>query len=137
MAFVCWLFGRITGSDLLVAISYSGFVLNLFNLIPVSPLDGGRIVSAISPKIWLLGIPLLLGLFLVQPNPLLLVVIVIAIPRVWRILRNKEALDSRYYETPQRVRTQYAAQYLMLAGGLAVLAFEVHDGLSAIRGVSG
>lgn len=133
VAFICWLFGRSTGSDLLVAIAYSGFVLNLFNLIPISPLDGGRIVSAISPKIWLLGIPLLIGLFIFQPNPLLLLVAVIAIPHVWRILRNKEVLDSRYYETPQPVRMQYAAQYLILAGGLAVMAFEVHDGLAAVR----
>jgi Zn-dependent protease len=136
VAFICWLYGRSTGSDLLVAISYSGFVLNLFNLIPVSPLDGGRIVSVISPKIWLLGIPVLVGLFFFQPNPLLLIVVAIAIPHVWRTLRSKEALNSRYYETPQPVRVQYAAQYLMLAGGLAVIAFDVHEGLGIVRGLS-
>lgn len=134
-AFICWLYGRSTGSDLLVAISYSGFVLNLFNLIPVSPLDGGRIVSAISPRIWLLGIPLLVGLLIVHPNPLLLLIVVVAIPHAWRALRNKEALGSRYYATPQSVRVQYAAQYLMLAGGLAVIAFEVHEGLTGVRGL--
>ena len=136
-AFACWLFGRATGSDLLVAIAYSGFVLNLFNLIPLSPLDGGRIVSAISPRIWLLGIPLLVGLFLFQPNPLLVIIAIIAIPHAWRVLSNKDALGSRYYETPRSVRIQYAVQYLMLSGGLAVIAFEVHDGLRVVRGMSG
>ena len=34
-------------SDLLVALSFTGFFLSLFNLAPVSPLDGGRIVAAI------------------------------------------------------------------------------------------
>lgn len=37
-----------------------GSILNLFNLIPITPLDGGRIVSAISTKLWGLGLILLL-----------------------------------------------------------------------------
>ena len=32
-------------SDLLLAVAYSGFFINLFNLIPLSPLDGGRIAA--------------------------------------------------------------------------------------------
>ena len=50
--------------DLLIALAYSGFMLNLFNLIPVSPLDGGRITAIISPRVWLLGVPILIALFL-------------------------------------------------------------------------
>src|SRR5262252_5007521 len=41
-AFVCYLLALESGSRLLLALSYSGFVLNLFNLIPLTPLDGGR-----------------------------------------------------------------------------------------------
>src|SRR5579883_2417175 len=37
------------GDPLYRALAYSGFWLNLFNLTPILPLDGGRIVSAISP----------------------------------------------------------------------------------------
>ena len=40
-----------------MAIAYSGFMINLFNLIPVSPLDGGRITQILSPRIWFLGAP--------------------------------------------------------------------------------
>ena len=36
-------------SELLVALGFTGFFLNLFNLAPISPLDGGRIVAAIHP----------------------------------------------------------------------------------------
>jgi Zn-dependent protease len=57
-----------------LAIAYAGFVLNLFNLIAVVPLDGGHVAAVISPKIWIIGIPLLIALFLWRPNPLLITV---------------------------------------------------------------
>ena len=38
--------GVLTGSDLLLALAYIGFFLNLFNLLPVVPLDGGRAMAA-------------------------------------------------------------------------------------------
>jgi Zn-dependent protease len=41
----------LTGNPLFMALAYTGFFLNLFNLAPISPLDGGRIVTALSP--WL------------------------------------------------------------------------------------
>ncbi len=41
---------------LLIAIAYIGFVLNLFNLIPIHPLDGGRISTAISRWLWVVGL---------------------------------------------------------------------------------
>lgn len=37
-----------------------GSIINLFNLIPITPLDGGRIVAGISTKLWGLGLVLLL-----------------------------------------------------------------------------
>jgi len=42
-ALVCFLIGRSQGSDLFLALGYTGFFLNLINLIPVSILDGGAI----------------------------------------------------------------------------------------------
>ena len=33
-----------------------GSMINFFNLIPVSPLDGGRIISVVSTKIWGAGL---------------------------------------------------------------------------------
>ncbi|HRI08909.1 MAG TPA: site-2 protease family protein [Nannocystaceae bacterium] len=56
-AFACYFLARAQGSDLLLALAYAGFMLNLFNMLPISPLDGGRIVAVISPKIWYTGEP--------------------------------------------------------------------------------
>lgn len=49
-------------------VAYSGFFLNLANLLPVSPLDGGRITAVVSPRVWLLGAPMLLALLLFRPR---------------------------------------------------------------------
>jgi Zn-dependent protease len=42
-ALVCYLIGRANGSDLWLALGYTGFFLNLINLIPIGILDGGAI----------------------------------------------------------------------------------------------
>ena len=50
-----------TGEPFWVAAAYVGFFLNLFNLIPAFPFDGGRIAGAIDGRIWLVGVALLIG----------------------------------------------------------------------------
>jgi Zn-dependent protease len=129
-AFVCYLVALETGSRLLMALAYSGFFLNLFNLIPLTPLDGGRIVSVISPRIWFVGIPLLVGLFLWHPSPLLILIAVLAAPQVWAAFKSRSMVDSEYYRAAPSVRLQYAAQYLALTSVLAIMAFSVHETLS-------
>ncbi|OGA65084.1 MAG: peptidase M50 [Betaproteobacteria bacterium RIFCSPLOWO2_12_FULL_67_28] len=129
-AFVCYIAAQDSGSRLLMALAQAGFLLNLFNLIPLSPLDGGRIVSVISPRIWFLGVPLLVGLFFWIPSPILILIAVIAAPQLWSAFKNRALLDSEYYRATPAVRLQYAAQYLMLAGLLSIMAFECHEILS-------
>ena len=46
-----------TDSNHLKALAFLGFFLNLFNLLPVVPLDGGRIVGALHPVLWLDRLP--------------------------------------------------------------------------------
>lgn len=130
-AFICYILARDSGSSLMMALAYAGFVLNLFNLIPLSPLDGGRIVSVISPRIWFLGIPLLVGLFFWKPSPLLILISIIAVPQLWGVFKNRDVLNSAYYRASFSIRLQYALQYLTLAGFLAIMSFEMHTSLSA------
>ncbi|WKB34964.1 site-2 protease family protein [Terrilactibacillus sp. S3-3] len=61
---------------------YIGAILNLFNLIPITPLDGGRIVTAISPKIWIIGLVILgiSGYFI--PGPILFLIFVLGVIQV-------------------------------------------------------
>lgn len=128
-AFVCYLLANEFNSNLLLAISYAGFMLNLFNLIPITPLDGGRIVSVISPRIWFIGIPILVALFLWKPSPLLLMIGIIAAPQAWFALRNKEFQAADYYRASKETRISYSINYLLLVVTLSISAFQVHGQL--------
>lgn len=55
--------GVLLGRDSLIAIAQFGFMINLFNLLPIHPLDGGRISTAVTRWLWLVG--LILGLVLI------------------------------------------------------------------------
>jgi len=132
-AFTVYLLAQDSGSKLLLALAYSGFMLNLFNLIPLSPLDGGRIVGVISPKIWFVGIPVLIGVFVWNPSPLLLIVAALAAPQVWSAYKNRNSVDTVYYSTDTATRLRYGFQYLALTLFLAVSAFETHESLDIVR----
>ena len=113
---------------LLVAVAYAGFVLNLFNLIPVPPFDGGRITAVLGPRIWFFGVPILLALFLYRPSPLLLIVALLAAPQLlaaWRHDPNAPEAKA-YYEVGTAARWRYALGYLALAAFLALMAYEAH-----------
>jgi Zn-dependent protease len=60
-AALCWGYGIATGEPFWIAAAYVGFFLNLFNLIPAFPFDGGRVAGAIDGRIWLVGVALLLA----------------------------------------------------------------------------
>ena len=46
-----------TGEEFWQALAYVGFFLNLLNLLPVLPLDGGRAMAALSPWVWASATP--------------------------------------------------------------------------------
>ncbi len=123
-AFACFLVAQSTGERLWMALAYGGFFINLFNLIPLRPLDGGRIVQILSPRIWLVGVPLLFALFIARPSPMLIVLALLAAPDVWAALTGRARPPSPGVGPAERWR--YGAAYLALAGGLAVLAYEAH-----------
>jgi len=134
-SFGVYFLGRQMESPLLLAVSYSGFFLNLFNLLPVSPLDGGRITAILSPRVWLIGAPLLLGVMLYRPSPMLIVVALIAAPQLLKAWRYdpKAPENARYYNAPLQTRIEYGALYLALAALLGVMTYEVHEQLSAVH----
>lgn len=134
-ALACYFWARETDSRLLLALAYAGFFLNLFNLIPLSPFDGGRITAVLSPRIWLLGAPVLVGLFLWRPSPLLVLMAVLAAPQLVKAWKFDPALpeNAAYYATTAETRATYAMSYIGLLGFLAVMAHDTHEMLGALR----
>ena len=68
-AAACWIAAEATGSELLMGLAFVGFFLNLFNLIPIVPLDGGRAAGALHPALWFVGLLMMVGLVVVEPEP--------------------------------------------------------------------
>ncbi len=130
-ALVCYWLGRTYDSNLMLALAYSGFMLNLFNLIPISPLDGGRITAIISPKVWLFGVPLLVALFFYRPSPMLIFIGILAYPQLKRAFSKDpaEGLSADYYEIAQEKRINYGVMYLTLIVFLALMTYELHEQL--------
>jgi Zn-dependent protease len=129
-ALACFYLGRATDSTLLLALAYAGFFINLFNLIPLSPFDGGRITAVISPRMWFVGVPILVGLFFWRPSPLLILMAVLALPKIaeaWRGI--KTPADRAYYDTSAETRFTYALLYLGLAAFLALMCHDLHEEL--------
>jgi len=122
-----------TGEPLFRALAYSGFLLNLFNLAPIPPLDGGRIVGAVSPWLWIVGVALLAGYLVLQVleivpgfNLLILLIVVVSIPRVWRTLSNREVRDAPYFALQPSQRWTIAVLYFGLAALLALGMTQTH-----------
>jgi Zn-dependent protease len=118
--------GAITGSPLLQALAYTGFLLNLFNLLPVVPLDGGRAMAAMAPWMWFLGFGALVALFFLAPNGILLIIVLFGGLETWRRWKQRKSrtLESAaYYRVSPRNRLLVGAVYLGLIG-LLVLGME-------------
>jgi Zn-dependent protease len=138
-AIVVYFWARETNTTWLLAVAYSGFFLNLFNLIPISPFDGGRITAVLSPRIWLLGVPMLGALFLWRPSPMLILMAFLAAPQVWKAIKyRKDSEEAQtYYAVPNAKKWEYGLIYLGLAGFLAVMAYDSHALLESQRAVRG
>jgi len=111
----------VTGNELFQALAFVGFFLNLFNLLPVLPLDGGRAMAALSPALWLVGFALLIAVTLLYPNPIMLLVLLFGgmeTYRRWKARKEPEA--QAYHRVSRRTRLAVAGVYLGLAALLAL-----------------
>jgi Zn-dependent protease len=127
-AAVCWAVGEATGSNTLRAVAYVGFFLNLFNLLPVLPLDGGRAAAALHPAVWGVGLLLVLGLVIVRPNPILILILVVGGMEVFNRWRSRNSPQyEAYYRVTAAQRATIATVYFGLAGLLAVAMYELRN----------
>ena len=122
----CLVIWQITGHDYWRALGYTGFFINLFNLLPVVPLDGGRAMAAMSPWMWFLGFFGIAVLAFVFPNPIIILIALFAAYetyRRWEQRRKGGAEAKAFYRVSPRNRLLVGAVYL---GLVAVLVIGMH-----------
>jgi Zn-dependent protease len=128
----------VTGSSLWYALASTGFLLNLFNMIPISPLDGGRIVGAINRSLWAAGYLIGVPLFITTGSPILGLILLVGLFTLYRMWTHPVA---GYYDiaTWKRVAmgTAYFASMAVMVGGMAVADAQLHGVLDSTALISG
>ncbi len=115
----------LTQEPLFLGLAYVGFFINLFNLLPMLPLDGGRAVGALSPAFWFVGIVGIVALLFVQPNPILIFIGLLGGMELWRRWRTRNSPEGQaYYKIKPYHRVMVGLVYFgliaLLGLGMAV-----------------
>ncbi len=112
-----------TGDDFWYALAFTGFFLNLFNLLPVVPLDGGRAMAAMAPWMWFVGFGAMLALMFLWPNPILVLIVLLGgfeTYRRWKHRKKGLEGNEHYYRVKPAHRALVAVVYVGLILALAV-----------------
>ena len=129
----CDLIFMATGNPLYRALAYTGFFLNLFNLAPIGFLDGGRIVTALSPWLWLVGAVVMVVMVVTHFNIIVLLILLMSLPRLWFLFRPKTDEEIRYFEVTPAQRAIMAVLYFglitLLVVGMRITFIQANGGM--------
>jgi Zn-dependent protease len=105
-----------TQNPLFLGLAYFNFLINLFNLAPMLPLDGGRAMGAMSPVFSLLGLVVMVGMVFVAP--IMVFIALFGLPEVWHRWKTRNTPEGRAYnDIPAGSRALVGIAYV----GLIVL----------------
>jgi Zn-dependent protease len=113
----------LTQNKLFLALAYIGFLINLFNLLPVVPLDGGRAMAAMAPWMWFVGFAGLIVVAIKFPNPIILIILLFGGLETWKRWKQRRSGSietAAYYRVSPRNRLLVASVYVGLIALLAV-----------------
>ena len=133
-AFACLVVAWLTGSLFWYALASTGFLINLFNMIPVSPLDGGRIVGVISRWLWVAGYVVGVAVFLLTWSPILMLILLLGLFGLGRTLRGPR---EGYFDVAPRRRQLMALAYFGLLAALTLGMWTADRRLEPIRSEGG
>lgn len=100
-------------------------IINLFALAPAPFFDGGKVVAMLSPKLWALG--LVIVMVIAWRNPIFWLIAIMSLPAIiagWKVDVEKEP----YYKVTTAQGTGYTLVYL----ALALILFGLNSGLQAV-----
>jgi Zn-dependent protease len=128
-AAACLVLGEATNSDFFRALAYIGFFLNLINLVPLVPFDGGRAMAAMAPAMWFVGLGVMVALLLLSGNPFLFIFVFLGGMETWRrwkARKTRSLEQAAYYRVPPRSRLLVGAVYVGLIVLLALGMDQAH-----------
>jgi Zn-dependent protease len=128
----CVAIGMATGNLYWYALASSGFLLNLFNLLPISPLDGGRIIGVISPKIWVLGMLAAVGLFYLTWSPIIALILLMGSFQIYTAFKQSRTERARYYNVSLGKRVAMGAAFLFLLAVTSIGMVAMHGPLQGL-----
>jgi Zn-dependent protease len=126
-AAVCLAIGESANSDMLRALAYVGFLLNLINLVPLVPFDGGRAMAAMAPRMWFVGLGAMVALLVVTGNPFLLIFVLLGGMETWHRWKQRKTRSleqAAYYRVSPHNRLLVGAVYI---GLIVLLVFGMHE----------
>jgi len=129
-AILCYGLYMITGNLMFCALASTGFWLNLFNLAPLGFVDGGRIVTAISPWLWLVGTAVMIGLLFWHFNIIVVVILIASTPRLLSLFRKRTDVEARYFEVTPAQRWIIGGAYFGLILFLMAAMFTAKSALA-------
>lgn len=136
LAAACYAIGAQSGDRFWYACADFSAFLNLFNMIPLPPFDGGRIVAAIAPALWLAGFALFIAFAIVFHLPLLFVAIIglLGLPAMIAAWRGE--VDPRAAAMSAGARLRVGVWYLATLFGLFAVMAQAHGPATVAHGTA-
>ena len=129
-ALACLIVGWATDSLFWYALASTGFLINLFNMIPISPLDGGRIVGVISRWIWVAGYAVGIVVFLTTYSPILFLILLLGL---FGLRRTMQGPREGYFDVKSDKRWTMGVAYFGLIALLAIGMWIADQPLEGLR----
>jgi Zn-dependent protease len=130
-ALACLIVGWLTDARIWYALANTGFLINLFNLIPISPLDGGRIVGVLSRWLWAAGYAIGIIVFFVTKSPILFLILLLGLFSLGRTIKGPR---EGYFDVEPAQRLSIGVAYFGLIALLALGMWISSGPLESITG---
>jgi Zn-dependent protease len=109
-----------TREPLFLGLAFFNSIINLFNLAPLLPLDGGRAVGAMSLGFQVAGLVVMVALFFLAP--IMALIALLGLPELLNRWKTRNTPEGRaYYDIPWRDRVAVGAVYVGLIVVLGLL----------------